>query len=194
MTEKLIFKYLNPSPATAKGHMKRPRHGIQSTTPKLAISQLAQCINKYPIKLIPPQLSVASNNLWGEWVAPPVIPQGPNMIFDDDVDDMIANVFAFGVFTDKNSGIIYHNLKGLFLFVSLDGSMCFFILYHYELNSILAEPITGLDDRTILAAYKKQFDKLTKSGFKVKLNVMDNQAQEVHQTIPGQKQVQIATR
>ncbi len=25
---KLINKYLNPSPATAKGHMKRPRHGI----------------------------------------------------------------------------------------------------------------------------------------------------------------------
>ncbi len=32
---KLILKYLNPSPATAKGHMKRPRHGIKSTTPML---------------------------------------------------------------------------------------------------------------------------------------------------------------
>ena len=31
MSEKLILKYLNPSPATAKGHMKRPRHGIRST-------------------------------------------------------------------------------------------------------------------------------------------------------------------
>ena len=31
MTEKLILKYLNPSPATSKGHMKRPRHGIRST-------------------------------------------------------------------------------------------------------------------------------------------------------------------
>ncbi len=28
MSAKLILKYLNPSPATAKGHMKRPRHGI----------------------------------------------------------------------------------------------------------------------------------------------------------------------
>jgi hypothetical protein len=34
MSEKLVLKYLNPSPATAKGHMKGPRHGIQSTTPK----------------------------------------------------------------------------------------------------------------------------------------------------------------
>ena len=31
MTEKLILKYLNPSPATAKGHMKRACHGIEST-------------------------------------------------------------------------------------------------------------------------------------------------------------------
>ncbi len=31
LSEKLILKYLNPSPATAKGHMKRPRHGIRST-------------------------------------------------------------------------------------------------------------------------------------------------------------------
>ena len=28
MSAKLILKYLNPSPATAKGHMKQPRHGI----------------------------------------------------------------------------------------------------------------------------------------------------------------------
>ena len=32
MSAKLILKYLNPSPATAKGHMKQPRHGIRSTT------------------------------------------------------------------------------------------------------------------------------------------------------------------
>ncbi len=34
LSEKLINKYLNASPATAKGHMKHPQHGIRSTTPK----------------------------------------------------------------------------------------------------------------------------------------------------------------
>jgi hypothetical protein len=29
LSKKLILKYLNPSPATAKGHMKRPCHGIK---------------------------------------------------------------------------------------------------------------------------------------------------------------------
>ncbi len=121
-------------------------------------------------------MSIASNDLWGEWVALPVNPQGPNMIFDNDVDNMIANVFAFGAFANKNSGIVYHNLTGPFPCVSLDSSVCFFVLYHYELNSILTKPITGLDDRTIFVAYKMQLGKLNKRGFKVKLNVMDNQA------------------
>jgi hypothetical protein len=31
LSEKLVTKYLNPSPATAKGHMKRPKKGIRST-------------------------------------------------------------------------------------------------------------------------------------------------------------------
>ena len=34
ISETLITNYLNPSPATAKGHMKQPRYGIKSTTPK----------------------------------------------------------------------------------------------------------------------------------------------------------------
>jgi hypothetical protein len=31
LRKELVTKYLNPSPATAKGHMKRPKKGIRST-------------------------------------------------------------------------------------------------------------------------------------------------------------------
>jgi hypothetical protein len=34
LSEDLVTKYLNPSPATAKGHMKRPKKGIRSTSEK----------------------------------------------------------------------------------------------------------------------------------------------------------------
>jgi len=85
-------------------------------------------------------------------------------------------VFVFGAFADKNNGIVYHDLTGSFPFMSLDGSICFFILYHYELNSILATPIAGLDDKSIFEAYKTRFRELEAKGFKPKLNVMDNQA------------------
>jgi hypothetical protein len=60
--------------------------------------------------------------------------------------------------------------------MSFDGSICFFVLYHYESNAILATPIAGLDDVSIFNAYKKYFKDLNAKGFKPKLNVMDNQA------------------
>jgi hypothetical protein len=167
LSERLILKYLNPSTATAKGHMKRPRHGIRSTWPK---QKKDNSMEPTPV----PQ------------IAPPVLPlfvpngiqdvhTGPNVIADDG-DEPIANIFCFGAFADKTSGVVYHDLTGSFPFMSFDGSVCFFVLYHYESNAILATPITGLDDVSIFNAYKTYFDVLTKKGFKPKLNIMDNQA------------------
>ena len=52
----------------------------------------------------------------------------------------------------------------------------FFVLYHYETNSILATPITNLDDKSIFEAYKANFEMLEAKGYKPKVTVMDNQA------------------
>ncbi len=98
------------------------------------------------------------------------------LIGNKDKDESIANVFGFGAFAKKNSGVVYHDLTGLFPFMSLVGSVCFFVMYHYELNCILPTPIARLNDISIFNAYKKQFEELAAKGFKQKLNVMDNQA------------------
>ena len=100
---------------------------------------------------------------------------GPHIV-DNDGDESIANIFCIGAFADKNSGIVYHNCTGSFPFMSFDGSVCFFVLFQYESNAILATPIAGLDDVSIFNAYKKYFEDLTAKGFELKLNVMDNQA------------------
>jgi hypothetical protein len=71
---------------------------------------------------------------------------------------------------------MYNDMTGNFPFVSLDGSVCYLIIYHYESNRILATLITGLTDIILFEAYKQQFEMLEKKGFKVKMNVMDNQA------------------
>jgi hypothetical protein len=78
---------------------------------------------------------------------------GQNVILNDG-NKSIANLFCFGAFADRNSGIVYNNLIGLFPFMSFDGSVCFFILYHYESYAILARPIAGLDNMSIFTAYK----------------------------------------
>jgi hypothetical protein len=58
----------------------------------------------------------------------------------------------------------------------INGSICFFVMYLNETNSILTTPIANLDDKSIFEAYKTNFELLELKGFEPKLNVMDNQA------------------
>jgi hypothetical protein len=129
MTEKLILKYLNPSPATAKGHMKRPRQGIRSTTPRV----VSRIETEHPVRDVapiahdehvePPELEDATqdDDVDDHWDFPMVYPPAPaNLIADDESTGTIANVFAYGAFADKHSGVVYHDLTGSFPFMSLD--------------------------------------------------------------------------
>ena len=172
MTEKLILKYLNPSPATTKGHMKRARHGIKSTQKRAATQDIVTILPVPNVINLPIVPAITDNFLLPHAYIPTV---QPNLILDDS-NESIANVFCFGAFADRHSGVVYNDLTGNFPFMSFDGSVCFLVVYHYESNAILAYPIAGLDDVSIFNAYEIAFDKLTAKGFKPKLNIMDNQA------------------
>jgi hypothetical protein len=74
---------------------------------------------------------------------------------------------------------MYTDLTGLFPYMSLEGNVCFLIVYHYKTNAILALPISGFSDETIFATYKQQYKLLESKGFKIRLNVMDNQASQI---------------
>ena len=186
ISETLILKYLNPSPATAKGHMKCPRHGIKSTRAREAppAPEAPQPLPQINVPTIPigQEVRAYPGPAYGRRHDPQWVrgredsTQQPNLIRMDDDDATIANIFCFGAFADKTSGIVYNDLTGSFPFMSLEGSVCFFVLYHYESNCILASPIKGMDDKTIFKTYKKYFEELTSKGFKPKLNIMDNQA------------------
>ena len=166
--------------------MKRPRQGIRSTTPRIhrlnasGVPTIHDSSHDTTDVILPDSESnegINDDDNSDEWSFPIQVPPAPaNLIVDDESTQSIANVFAYGAFADKHSGVVYHDLTGSFPFMSLDGSVCFFVLYHYESNSILAEPIKGLDDKTIFEAYKKFHILLTDKGYSVKLNVMDNQA------------------
>jgi len=89
-----------------------------------------------------------------------------NYIPDD--NESIANVFCFGAFADKVSGVVYNDLTGNFPFMSIDGSVCFFVMYHYETNAILVKAIANVDDRSIFDAYKEIFETLEEKGMQTK--------------------------
>ena len=109
-----------------------------------------------------------------------------NLIGDDEDDASITNVFCFGAFADKQSGVMYNNLTGSFPFMSLDGSICFLVLNHYEANTIFVIPIAGLDDVTIFEAYKKS---LTNSRERSKSQAQHHgqPGHGAHQEVPNRR-------
>jgi hypothetical protein len=171
LSKKAVSKYRPPSPATSKSHRKQPHKDICSTTPKPPCIGIPIPIPDaiMPGLIEPPEYS----NDKASDVNPPY-----NVINNID-DHSIANVFCFGAFADKISGVVHNNCTSKFPFMSLDGNVCFFVMYHYQTNVILATPSPGLDSGSILKAYKKNFKFLENKGYKPKLNMMGNQATKV---------------
>ncbi len=100
---------------------------------------------------------------------------GANVITNDN-SPTDANLFCFSAFADKHTGTVHNNLTGLFPFMSLEGNVCFLMVYHYETNAILALPISGFSNDIIPAAYEQQHELLESKGLNIKLHVLDNQA------------------
>ena len=69
-------------------------------------------------------------------------------VIPDDSDASIANVFCFGAFADKRTGVMYNDMTGNFPFVSLDGNVCYLIIYHYD--PTVSSPNRSLASQTTL--------------------------------------------
>jgi hypothetical protein len=106
-----VRKYLVSSPATAKGHMKRPHKGIRSTTPKETThapnTHILRTPQRVPDVTMPGLVCLNENK--EERV--PILPL--HNLINDIEDESIANVFCFGAFTNKITGVVY-NLYGRF--------------------------------------------------------------------------------
>jgi hypothetical protein len=68
--------------------------------------------------------------------------------------------------TIEDTGKIYTDQTGRFLVTSSQGHKYILILYDYNSNAILAEPIKSRSGSDILRAYTKLFDYLQQRGFK----------------------------
>jgi hypothetical protein len=66
-------------------------------------------------------------------------------------------------------GQIYTNQTGRFVQASSNGNNYLLILYDYDSNSILAEPIKTWTGQAILAAYKIIHTRLCNAGLRPKL-------------------------
>jgi hypothetical protein len=118
LSEKAATKYLPPSSAMSKGHMKQPCKGLQSTTPNQpCIGVPASVPDPVMPGLFNPFDHDEDNNLSDG---------NPHFNIIDNVNNhSIANIFCFGTFSDKITSIVYNDCTGNFPFMSLNGNVCF---------------------------------------------------------------------
>jgi hypothetical protein len=76
------------------------------------------------------------------------------------------------------TGQVYSDQTGKFVQPSSHGNNYLFILYDYDSNLILAEPMKTRSAQSILGAYKTVHTKLCRSGLKPQLQRLDNECSD----------------
>ena len=70
----------------------------------------------------------------------------------------------------------HSDLTGRFPHISSKGNKYLLIMYHYDSNGILVEPVKSRTGPEIYRAHKVLFSRLRKAGCKPKLHRLDNEA------------------
>jgi hypothetical protein len=121
LTTKAVNRHLPKSIATAQGHLDKARKNRQST--KLGAA--------------PTSREPASSDITDD-LFPPQSPIKTHAVFSD-----------IGL-ADKHNNVVYTDLTGAFPVTSLAGNKYMLILYDYDSNSILVEPMKNRSDEEAL--------------------------------------------
>ncbi len=149
LTEKLITKFLPTSEATIKGHLNQERKNQQST--------------KNPSSALP---TTTSNEN------------------EEDEDDFFPQQDVPNVKTHDCCGIMlpfettstaYSDLTGRFPHQSSRGNQYLLVIYDYDSNAILVEPLKNRAAGTIRTAWEKLHNLLRQRGCAPNLYILDNE-------------------
>ncbi len=128
------------------GNSKGTRYGICSTRPK-------------PRAHLLPILAIAIVLPLQHIVGPGQLDIGPHPmhhIINDDMEESIANVFLLRCFCRQKSRCCVKLPHGEFShFMSYNRYVCFLVLYHYKADGIMATPVAGLNNISILMRTKR---------------------------------------
>ena len=161
LESKLILRHLLPSRATNKGHMIRPRSGIQSTRNNRA-------------EILDAQLQVDDMN-------------PPKQICNANEN----GIFVFAALADNINGVMYRDLTGRFPVESYWGMKYIFIAYIYDENVILMRPMKNRTDACMIAVFKEIYEYLKERNCKPKLYVMENECSKAVQKFIKKQEVPI---
>ena len=147
MTPPNVSKHFQPTLFAAKGHLNQERKNLQSTK----IIQPSPLTNKEEIDMLNDHFPINEN-------------------LHSPTNECMAIIMPF---TSKDTG--YADLTGRFPFVSSRGNQYLLIVYDYDSNAILAEPIKSRRAKDITTAFQKIHKKLSKRGAAPKFYILDNE-------------------
>jgi hypothetical protein len=106
---------------------------------------------------------------------------------ETDIDHGIKNQFVYAATID--AGQIYTDQTGRFPVVSSKGNKYIMILYDYDSNAILAQPIKDRTSPDLLKAFQVMEQELVARGLKPKLMKLDNEASKLLKTYLHQQDI-----
>jgi hypothetical protein len=158
-TSQNVHKFLTRSFSTALGHLDQKRKNIQSSKP-----------NKIDTKKSP--VSDTENHLENNrdiTAAPKNTTGKPEHFVYAAVERMY----------EPRTGQVFSDQTGAFPVISNTGSRYVMVVYDYDSNAILVEPLRNRQGATILAAYRKIHNVLKQHGCKPQLQRLDNEASTI---------------
>ena len=147
LTAKTLAKYPPHSIAMVKGHLDQTRKNQRSTKPKAAEPVL-------------PASSPLSDH---DSAFPPSDPHNER------------SHHCYAAIVDPTSGQIHTDQTGKFIIASSTGFNYILVLYDYDSNSILVEPMRSRTGPCILQAFQTLHARLVAAGLRPKLHRLDNE-------------------
>jgi hypothetical protein len=109
------------------------------------------------------------------------------IVTEPDIDHGIKTQFVYAATID--AGQIYTDQTGRFPVVSIKGNKYIMIVYDYDSNAILAQPIKDRTAPDLLKAFQVMEQELLARGLKPKLMKLDNEASKLLKTYLHQQDI-----
>ena len=151
LSVKTLRKHPPKSDATVKGHLDSVRKNLKST--------------KQPQEKTPTELTQAIEQLLDD-----AFPTQP--IDNDRSHYVYLNI-------SETRGLVHSDLTGRFPVPSSKGYHYLLVVYDYDSNAILMEPLRNRQAKSILDAYQRIHTKLVRGGCKPKLQRLDNEISKI---------------
>ena len=100
------------------------------------------------------------------------------------------NIYASIIQPEMPTGKIHSDLTGRFLIQPSSGNKYMMVIYAYDPNVILVEPLPDRSKESIVQAYQEIIQRLTRRGFNPILQILDNEASKLLQEDMDKNQIQ----